>query len=145
MSGIPTGARTLIISFVGYSTARVPVTVAAGQTVNVAAQSLSENATALGEAVVVGYGTQRKQDVTGSLTTVTSKDFVQGQITSPEQLVQGKVAGVQITTDGGAPGATTQIRIRGGSSLNASNDPLIVIDGVPVDNPLPPDPERWLV
>jgi TonB-linked SusC/RagA family outer membrane protein len=134
IGGVPVGAQTLVISFVGYATVRQPVTVVAGKTTTVPAQKLSENATALGEAVVVGYGTQRRQDVTGSVTTVTSKDFVRGQVTNPEQLVQGKVAGVQITTSGGAPGAATTIRIRGGSSLNASNDPLIVIDGVPVDN-----------
>jgi len=134
ISNVPAGPHTVVISFVGYTTVRQPVTVAAGKTITVATQQLAENATALGEAVVVGYGTQRKQDVTGALTTVTSKEFVQGQITNPEQLVQGKVAGVQISTGGGAPGAATTIRIRGGSSLNASNDPLIVIDGVPVDN-----------
>ncbi len=134
ISGVPAGAHTLVISFIGYSTARVPVTVAAGKTTTVPSQALSENATALTEAVVVGYGTQRRQDVTGSVTTVTNKDFVKGQVTNPEQLVQGKVAGVQITDGGGAPGAATTIRIRGGSSLNANNDPLIVIDGVPVDN-----------
>ncbi|MGI4762777.1 MAG: SusC/RagA family TonB-linked outer membrane protein [Janthinobacterium lividum] len=134
ISGVPAGARTLVISFVGYATTRQPVTVVAGQTATVPAQRLSENATALGEAVVVGYGTQRRQDVTGSVTTVSDKDFVKGQVTNPEQLVQGKVAGVQITDGGGAPGATTTIRVRGGSSLNANNDPLIVIDGVPVDN-----------
>jgi TonB-linked SusC/RagA family outer membrane protein len=134
ISGVPAGAQTLVISFVGYSSVRQPVTVASGKTTTVPAQKLSENATALGEAVVVGYGTQRRQDVTGSVTTVSDKDFVKGQVTNPEQLVQGKVAGVQITDAGGAPGATTTIRIRGGSSLNASNDPLVVIDGVPVDN-----------
>ena len=134
ISGVPAGARTLVISFVGYSTVRQPVTVVAGQTATLPAQRLSENATALGEAVVVGYGTQRRQDVTGAVTTVSDKDFVKGQVTNPEQLVQGKVAGVQITDGGGAPGATTTIRVRGGSSLNANNDPLIVIDGVPVDN-----------
>lgn len=134
IGGVPAGAQTLVISFVGYATVRQPVTVLAGRTTTVPAQKLSENATALGEAVVVGYGTQRRQDVTGSVTTVTTKDFVKGQVTSPEQLVQGKVAGVQITDAGGAPGAGTTIRIRGGSSLNANNDPLVVIDGVPVDN-----------
>jgi TonB-linked SusC/RagA family outer membrane protein len=134
ISGVPAGARTLVISFVGYSTVRQPVTVVAGQTATVPAQRMSENATALGEAVVVGYGTQRRQDLTGAVDQVDSKRFVQGQVTNPEQLIQGKVAGVQITTGGGAPGTGTQIRIRGGSSLNASNDPLIVIDGVPVDN-----------
>jgi TonB-linked SusC/RagA family outer membrane protein len=135
IGGVPTGNQTLIISFVGYATTRQAVTVAAGKTTTVPAQKLSENATALGEAVVVGYGTQRRQDVTGSVTTVTTKDFVKGQITDPAQLAQGKVAGVQITDGGGAPGAATTIRIRGGSSLNANNDPLIVIDGVPVDSP----------
>ncbi|GAA4497113.1 TonB-dependent receptor [Hymenobacter ginsengisoli] len=134
ISGIPTGGHTLVISFVGYATSRVPVTVRAGQTTNVAAQTLAENATALGEAVVIGYGTQRRQDLTGSVEQIDSKQFVKGQVTSPEQLVQGKVAGVQITTGGGAPGANSQILIRGGSSLSASNQPLIIIDGVPVDN-----------
>jgi TonB-linked SusC/RagA family outer membrane protein len=134
ISGVPTGGHTLVISFVGYTTSRVPVTVRAGQTTNVAAQTLAENATALGEAVVIGYGTQRRQDLTGSVEQIDSKQFVKGQVTSPEQLVQGKVAGVQITTGGGAPGTNSQILIRGGSSLSASNQPLIIIDGVPVDN-----------
>ena len=83
--------------------------------------------------MVVGYGTQRRQDVTGAVATVDSKEFVQGQVTNPEQLIQGKVAGVSITTAGGAPGTGTTIRIRGNSSLNANSDPLYVIDGVPVD------------
>jgi len=130
---VPAGPHTLVISFVGYTTERRQVTSVAGQDATVSVQ-LAENATALNEAVVVGYGTTRRQDVTGSITTVTTKDFVKGQVTSPEQLVQGKVAGVQITTGGGAPGEASTIRIRGGSSLNANNDPLIVIDGVPVDN-----------
>lgn len=125
----PTGS-TLVISFVGYTNQEIAVT---GSTTGVSVV-LRENATALSEAVVIGYGTQRRQDVTGALTTISSREFVQGQVTSPEQLIQGKVAGVQITTEGGAPGSSATIRIRGGSSLNASNDPLIVIDGVPVDN-----------
>ncbi|NML65487.1 TonB-dependent receptor [Hymenobacter sp. RP-2-7] len=130
---VPAGAHTLVVSSVGYTTVRRPITVADGQSLRLDVQ-LADDATSLSEAVVVGYGTTRRQDVTGSVTTVTAKDFVKGQITSPEQLVQGKVAGVQITTGGGAPGEVSTIRIRGGSSLNASNDPLIVIDGVPVDN-----------
>ena len=130
---VPAGPHTLVISFVGYTTIRREFTAAAGQDTSVSV-TLAESATSLNEAVVVGYGTTRRQDVTGSVTTVTTKDFVKGQVTSPEQLVQGKVAGVQITTGGGAPGEVSTIRIRGGSSLNASNDPLIVIDGVPVDN-----------
>lgn len=130
---VPAGPHILVISFVGFTTVRREVTSVAGQNASVSV-ALAESATSLNEAVVVGYGTTRRQDVTGSVTTVTAKDFVQGQVTSPEQLVQGKVAGVQITTGGGAPGEASVIRIRGGSSLNASNDPLIVIDGVPVDN-----------
>ena len=132
LQNVPAGPHTLVISFIGFTTERRPITVGAQPvTVNVA---LAENATALTEAVVVGYGTTRRQDVTGSIATVSTKDFVKGQVTSPEQLVQGKLAGVQITNGGGAPGEVNTIRIRGGSSLNASNDPLIVIDGVPVDN-----------
>ncbi len=134
INNVPAGPQTIVMTFVGYNAVQRPVTVVAGKNTEVTA-ALTVNATELGEAVVIGYGTQRKQDVTGALTTVSSKDFVQGQITNPEQLIQGKVAGVQITTDGGAPGAATTIRIRGGSSLSASNDPLIVIDGVPVDAP----------
>ena len=96
--------------------------------------SLSEEGKNLKEAVVIGYGQVRKKDLTGSLTSVTSKDFQTGNNVTPEALISGKVAGVQITSGGGAPGAGSAIRIRGGASLNASNDPLIIIDGVPVDN-----------
>lgn len=84
------------------------------------------------EVVLIGYGAKKKTDLTGSVTAITAKDFQEGAIGSAEQLIQGKTAGVQIST-GGAPGSGSAIRIRGGSSLNASNDPLIVIDGVPVD------------
>ena len=134
IQNVPAGAQTLVFSFVGFNTQRQAVTVVADQNTAVPPVTIGENTTLLNEAVVVGYGTQRRQDVTGAVTTVDSKQFVKGQVTSPEQLIQGKVAGVQITTGGGAPGAGATIRIRGGSSLNASNDPLIVIDGVPVDN-----------
>src|SRR5688572_15801577 len=96
--------------------------------------SLRTERASLNEVVVVGYGTTRKKDLTGSVATVSSRDFQKGLITSPEQLFAGKVAGVQITPGSGAPGSGSRIRIRGGSSLNASNSPLIVIDGVPIDN-----------
>ncbi|MEJ7659140.1 MAG: carboxypeptidase-like regulatory domain-containing protein [Hymenobacter sp.] len=100
LQNVPTGPHTLVISFIGFTTERRPITVGAQPvTVSVA---LAENATALTEAVVVGYGTTRRQDVTGSIATVTAKDFVKGQVTSPEQLIQGKLAGVQITNGGGA-------------------------------------------
>lgn len=132
IQNVPAGAQTLVVSFIGYTTKRLPVAVTAGQNSELNA-TLGENTTLLNEAVVVGYGTQRRQDVTGSIATVDSKDFVQGQITNPEQLINGKVAGVQITTGGGAPGSSSNIRIRGGASLNATNEPLIIIDGVPID------------
>src|SRR5690349_10993886 len=96
--------------------------------------SLQTTRTSLNEVVVVGYGTTRKKDLTGSVATVNSRDFQKGLISTPEQLFAGKVAGVQITPGNGAPGSGSRIRIRGGSSLNASNSPLIVIDGVAIDN-----------
>jgi TonB-linked SusC/RagA family outer membrane protein len=134
IANVPAGSHVIVTSFVGYKSSRTTITVTSGNTTTVSPTTLSENATALGEAVVIGYGSQRKQDVTGAVEQISEKQFVKGQVTNPEQLIQGKVAGVQITTAGGAPGAATDIRIRGGSSLNASNSPLIVIDGVPVDN-----------
>jgi TonB-linked SusC/RagA family outer membrane protein len=134
ISNVPAGGHTLVISFVGYTTVRQEIAVGAGKTTTVPAQALAESATQLGEAVVVGYGTQRRQDLTGAVEQISEKQFVKGQVTNPEQLVQGKVAGVQITNASGAPGAASQILIRGGSSLSASNQPLIIIDGVPVDN-----------
>lgn len=124
---VPADATTLVISSVGFGSQEVTIT---GQSaVNVSLQSA---ASSLNEVVVVGYGTQRRRDLTGSITTITAKDFQKGVITTPEQLIAGKVAGVQITSNGGAPGAGSTIRIRGGASLNASNDPLIVVDGVPL-------------
>jgi len=129
--GVKPGAYTVTARFVGYKDLSKSVTVPASG--NVTAQfQLQPAATALNEIVVVGYGTQRKKDLTGSVAVVTAKDFNQGPITTPEQLIQGKVAGVSITSNSGAPGSGSTIRIRGGASLNASNDPLIVIDGVPL-------------
>ena len=120
---------TLIFMFVGYTTKEVVVR---NQTIiNV---SLEFSEVSLKEVVAIGYGTVKKEDATGSVAAVTSEEFNRGAITSPQDLVAGKIAGVQITDAGGAPGSGAMIRIRGGSSLSASNDPLIVIDGVPVDN-----------
>ncbi|AIZ63658.1 membrane protein [Hymenobacter sp. DG25B] len=133
IQNIPAGPHVVIASFVGFTTTRRNVTVQAGQN-SALDVNLAENTTLLNEAVVIGYGTARKQDLTGAVEQISEKQFVKGQVTNPEQLVQGKVAGLQITTGGGAPGTASSIRIRGGSSLSASNDPLIIIDGVPVDN-----------
>lgn len=125
---VPTNATTLTISYVGYRTQQVTI---GNEAVNVL---LAGTAGSLNEVVVIGYGTTKKKDLTGSITTVTSKDFQKGVITTPEQLIAGKVAGVSVISNSGQPGAGSTIRIRGGSSLNASNDPLIVIDGVPLSN-----------
>jgi len=120
---------TLVFSYVGYLSQEVPVN--NQTTINI---SLGVNVTALQDVVVIGYGTVKKSDATGSVTAISSKDFNKGAISQPQDLLVGKTAGVVITTAGGAPGSGATIRIRGGSSLNASNDPLIIIDGVPIDN-----------
>ncbi len=86
----------------------------------------------LNEVVVVGYGTQRQRDLTGAVSTVTAKDFNEGPLLSPQQLIQGKMAGVNISVNSGKPGASNTVRVRGGTSLTQSNDPLYVIDGVPI-------------
>jgi len=101
---------------------------------NVLNVKMEQSTERLDEVVVIGYGTVKKSDATGSVTAINSDNFNMGAITSPQELVTGKIAGVQIVNGGGAPGEGATIRIRGGSSLSASNDPLIVIDGVPVDN-----------
>ena len=119
----------LVFSFVGYLPEEV--TVSDQTSVNV---TLSPDVTKLNEVVVIGYGTVKKSDATGSVAVVGSNDFNKGAVSSPQDLLVGKSAGVVITSSSGAPGANSTIRIRGGSSMSASNDPLIVIDGVPVDN-----------
>ena len=120
-------------SSVGYITQTQKVTVTSGMmsTLDVI---LRDDEKLLQELVVVAYGTKKKEDLTGSVTAVNSKDFQKGNITSPEQLLTGKVAGLQVTNTGGAAGGGSRIRIRSGASLNASNDPLLVIDGVPVQS-----------
>jgi iron complex outermembrane receptor protein len=124
-----TPGQKLIISFVGY----VSQTIVPGQqtTLKIA---LAPQTQGLDEVVVIGYGTVKKNDATGAVSTVSSKDFAKGGITSPQDLIVGKSAGTVITSSGGAPGSGATIRIRGGSSMSASNDPLIIIDGFPVSN-----------
>lgn len=131
LTGIANGTVTLQISFLGYTTTEKTVAVSGNVSVSV---SLRPQANDLNEVVVIGYGTEKKKDLTGSIATVTAKDFDQGSITTPEQLIQGKVAGVSIISNSGAPGSGSQILIRGGASVNGSNSPLIVIDGVPLSN-----------
>lgn len=120
--------NTLVLSSVGFTSQEVSI-----QGTNSVSVVLASASTTMGDVVVVAYGTRRKADLTGSVTAVSAKDFQKGNINSAEQLLVGKVAGLSITTGGGAAGGGSRIRIRGGASLNASNDPLLVIDGVPVD------------
>ncbi len=96
--------------------------------------ALGVSNSSLNEVVVIGYGSARKKDLTGSVAIVNAKDFNKGAITTPEQLIAGKVAGVSVTPNNGAPGSGSTIRIRGGSSLRTAMTTLIVIDGVPLDN-----------
>jgi TonB-dependent starch-binding outer membrane protein SusC len=125
----PAGS-VLVFSFVGYVNKEVAL-VGTESILNI---SLEVAVTGLDEIVVIGYGTVKKSDATGSVSVVSSKDFNKGSVSSPQDLIVGKTAGVVITSGGGAPGSKSTIRIRGGSSLSASNDPLVVIDGVPVDD-----------
>ena len=117
----------ITISYVGYQNA----TVKAAPSVEV---TLVDDETVLQDVVVIGYGSVRKSDATGSVTSVEADQLNKGLATSPADLLQGKTPGVQVTTNSGAPGAGAKIRIRGGSSLSASNDPLIVIDGLPISS-----------
>lgn len=120
---------TLVFSYIGMETQEVPIQ--GKKTINV---TLSESAVALKEVVAIGYGSVKKSDATGSVTAIKADEISRGVATSPQDLLQGKTPGVVVTSGGGAPGSGATIRIRGGSSLTASNDPLVVIDGVPVDN-----------
>ena len=118
---------TVTVSYVGYEQAQVSVS-------NNMVITLQEDNQSLKEVVVIGYGVAKKSDLTGSVTALKPDSKNKGVVVNAQDLMQGKIAGVNVTGDSGEPGAGTQIRIRGGSSLNASNDPLVVIDGVPMDN-----------
>ncbi len=129
LKGLKNGDK-INFSYIGYRNSTITFT---GQT-NLEVK-LSEDSNELKEVVVqVGYGSVKKKDATGAVTIITAKDFQKGSITSADQLLAGKAPGVRITSGGGGPDSAPNIRIRGGSSLNASNNPLIVIDGIPIDN-----------
>ena len=115
----------LVISYIGYVSQEVP----AQPVMNV---TLREDAEQLDEVVVIGYGSVKKNDLSGSVVAIKAEDMNKGAVTSPQELIQGKVPGLYVSAGDGQPGAGSSIRIRGGASLNASNDPLIVIDGIPV-------------
>ena len=124
---VPSPQDTLIFSFVGYIQREIPV-----QGRSVIDVTMASDVQQLEDVVVVGYGTQREQESTGSITAISEDDFNQGVMSSPEQLLQGRAAGVQITPASGEPGAGMNIRIRGTSSVRSGNNPLIVVDGVPL-------------
>ena len=121
------GAKSLVFSYTGYETQEYVLDGSGVINISLTSGELLE------EVVVIGYGTVKREDVTGSLQSVSAKDFNRGSITGPQELLSGKIPGVTINTDGG-PGSGSRIRIRGESSLNASNNPLIIIDGVPLDD-----------
>jgi iron complex outermembrane receptor protein len=118
----------LVFSYVGYGEQEIPIDGSSSYDVTMVAGTLID------EVVVIGYGSVKKGDLTGAVSQVGEEDFNQGAITSPEQLLDGRVSGVQIVTASGAPGASARINIRGASSIRSGNDPLIVIDGVQLDN-----------
>ncbi|WP_084708848.1 SusC/RagA family TonB-linked outer membrane protein [Hymenobacter norwichensis] len=125
---VPATATTLTVSYVGYASQQVNITGKSSVQV-----TLKEDAQSLSEVVVVGYGTARKQDVTGAVAVIGEKDFNKGTFTSPDQLLQGRVSGVQVGNNSGQPGGPTTIRIRGNSAVTGSGQPLYVVDGVPLD------------
>ena len=118
----------IVISFIGYTAQELPAT---AELMNVI---LKDDSEMLSEVVVIGYGTVKKNDLTGSVATVKADQINKGVVTTPSDLLRGKSAGVVVTSGSGQPGAGATIRIRGGSSLSATNDPLIIIDGLPVSN-----------
>ncbi|WP_333801958.1 TonB-dependent receptor plug domain-containing protein, partial [Sphingobacterium multivorum] len=131
---IPSEAKTLEVSFIGYTLKEVPIV---GSDITVALEPSAGQG--LDEVVVIGYGTARKKDLTGSMVTIGAKNFNKGIMTSPDQLIQGKTPGVMVINNTGQPGGSTTVRIRGNSSIRASNNPLFVLDGVPMsgNSPLP--------
>ena len=130
MHGIPAGTDSLKFRLIGFRSATRSITISAGQTATYDV-ALSAEAVNLSAVVVTGYGEQRAGNITGAVTPVSVENFNTGRIISPEQLIQNKVAGVQVV-DNNEPGGGLSLRIRGPSSVNASSDPLVVIDGVPI-------------
>ncbi|HEY1202462.1 MAG TPA: TonB-dependent receptor plug domain-containing protein, partial [Niastella sp.] len=129
---VPEATKALTVSAVGFTA--MDVDVSSTSTVDVV---LVESTSSLNEVVVVGYGTAKRRDITGSVASVTAKEFNKGQINTPEQLLQGKVPGLQITNSSGQPGGLTVVKIRGNNSIRTGNTPLYVVDGIPLDGRTP--------
>ena len=133
LNTVPTGPQRIRVTRIGYGAQEAPVTVIAGGTATLDFTVVAVAAT-LSEVVVTGYGSQRREAITGSVSTIEADAANVGVITNPNQLIQGRATGVAIVTNNGEPGGGVQIRVRGGTSLSASNEPLYVIDGVPITN-----------
>ncbi|MEA2764385.1 MAG: hypothetical protein QOK07_789 [Gemmatimonadaceae bacterium] len=131
ISGVPEGPHTVFAQRIGFGRDSISVVVRPNETVT-ADFGLRQVAVSLNEVVTIGYGTQRRRDLTGAVGSVTSDDIQRTPVVSVEQALQGRVAGVQVTGGSGQPGSSAAVRIRGGNSIAAGNDPLYVIDGVPV-------------
>jgi iron complex outermembrane receptor protein len=131
IANAPLGAQVLIVKFIGYDQLEQPITVTGSSNVTL---QLKSSSTLLAQVAVIGYGTVKKTDATGAVDVVTAKDLNKGAVTSIQDALVGKLAGVNITSNSGAPGNTSTILIRGVTSINASSAPLIVIDGVPISN-----------
>ena len=129
----PVGSQTVRVSRIGFTPATQAVTVVAGGTVR-ADFSIGAQAVVLSDVVSIGYGKQKREAVTSAIATVNAEEANKGVVTNPTQMLEGRVSGVNVTSNNGEPGAGSQIRIRGGSSISGSNVPLYVIDGVPIDN-----------
>ena len=136
LSGIRPGPQQLRVTRIGFAAQVRPITVIAGGTVT-ADFAMAAQASQLSEVVVTGYGAQRREAITGSVATVGADEANVGVISNANQLLQGRVAGVQMTTNSGEPGGGMQVRIRGGTSIQASNNPLYVVDGVPLQDENP--------
>ena len=141
LNGVPAGAYRLRASRIGYGSQIQEITVTPGGTTT-AQVTLAPAAAILEPVVVTGYGTQRREAITGSVSTVSAAAANVGVITNVDQMIQARAAGVEVTRNNGEPGAGTQILIRGGSSISNSNDPLYVIDGVPIYN-VPTEPPSY--
>ena len=127
LTGLPLGAQTFAVSFIGYEVITQDINISVNTQTNF---QLKLSTTELAQVVVVGYGTQKRRDVTGSVSTLTSKDLNPGSVTNPLQQIAGKAAGVVVTQTGSEPGSAPSVRIRGIGSLIGGNDPLVVVDGI---------------
>jgi len=127
LTDVPLGTQTFVITYVGYEVSEQTVVVKPDLQLNV---KLQPSSTDLAQVVVVGYGSQKRQDITGSISTINSKDLNPGPVTNPLQQIAGKAAGVNVTQTGSEPGSSPSVRIRGIGSLIGGNDPLVVIDGI---------------